>query len=314
MKIVLCGFYEEQKKELENSFKKVSFISDFREPLNKINPNALIGITRSSIQDLFLKDKIIKCKKLKWIHLPGAGVEEFMFQGIDKCNFIITNGKIIQGPEVSDHAIALLLMLTRRIHYYLDGLNHSEIPYPIELNQKKALIIGSGGIGHLAAEKLSAFGVEVSVITNDLIPLSNSIKKVYNPIDISKAIKDKDFVIMTAPLTRRSQKLINKELLNKFKKGSYFVNVSRGKTVCTDAICYGLEKKILKAVALDVTDPEPLPKNHRIYSFPNAIITPHIAGMSDLLKFRSWDLITNNINRFINEEKLLNIVDKKEGY
>ena len=179
MKIVLFGFYKEQEKKLRNTFKEVNFINNPEDSIDKIDPDAVIAITRASLHEPYSKDVLMQCKKLKWVHLPGAGVEEFMFEGIDNCNFILTNGKIIQGPEVSDHAIALLLMLTRRIHYYLSGVNLADIPRPIELNEKKALVIGSGGIGLLIAEKLAAFGVEVSVLNNDSIPLIHSIKKIY---------------------------------------------------------------------------------------------------------------------------------------
>ena len=92
------------------------------------------------------------------------------------------------------------------------------------------------------------------------------------------------------------------------------INVSRGEIVCTDALVKHLKKGKFSGIGLDVTDPEPLPKNHYLFTSDKVIITPHIAGMSDNLSKRSFELIINNIRRFEKGMKLLNNVDFKEGY
>ena len=111
-----------------------------------------------------------------------------------------------------------------------------------------------------------------------------------------------------------THKMINLSLIKKFKLNSYFINVSRGGCVDLDALVYGLEEKILAGVGIDVTDPEPLPKTHKLFSFNDVIITDHIAGLSEFNRSRSMELIKENIMRFTQGKTLINIVNKKSGY
>jgi len=98
------------------------------------------------------------------------------------------------------------------------------------------------------------------------------------------------------------------------KKGSYFIAVSRGKLYSTEALMKALDSKHLAGAGLDVTDPEPLPKDHPLWKFENVVITPHIAGGSDLVQQRRMDLLKENVRRFASGEPLLNVVDKQKGY
>ena len=109
-------------------------------------------------------------------------------------------------------------------------------------------------------------------------------------------------------------KLFNDKYFKKMKKDSIFINISRGKIVDTNSLIKKSIYSRLRGIGLDVTDPEPLPKNHYLSTSDKVIITPHIAGMSDNLSNRSFELIINNIRRFEKGMKLLNNVDFKEGY
>ena len=179
-KILLFGFNNKQIIFLKNKFKnKINFITQNKLKYNiTLQIDAIIGITRRGFLD-FLK-KILIQKKIKphWVHLPGAGVEEYtIFKNLD-INF--SNGKIIQGVQVSEHAIALLLSLTRNLVPILKkGTNVKFERRPIEIKGKKALIYGYGGIGRLLAEKLNSFGVEVSAVNRNYVPIDSNISKLY---------------------------------------------------------------------------------------------------------------------------------------
>ena len=105
--------------------------------------NALIGCPRNIFND----DLLEKGKDLLWIHNPGAGIEHFLSEKFINSDIIFTNGKKIQGPECADHAMALLLSLTRNIKLSIKGLENNLMPRPVELLGKKALVVGLGGIG-----------------------------------------------------------------------------------------------------------------------------------------------------------------------
>jgi phosphoglycerate dehydrogenase-like enzyme len=280
--------------------------------LSKISgAHALVGCPRP-----IFDDEIISASEgsLRWLHCPGAGVEHFLTDGLINSDIVFTNGKIIQGPECADHAIALLLSLTRNIVRTLKADQESHFPRPIELLNKKALIIGVGGIGMCIAERLSAFGVQVTGVDDDYVPMLSFIKNIEKFDDLPELVGDADIIFMSAPHTFKTNKIINKELVKRFKKGSYFINVSRGGNVDVEALNFAVEENILAGVGLDVTDPEPLPNDHKLRTQENVVITSHIAGLSEFNRERSGLLVRENILRFARGENLINVVNKIAGY
>jgi|LWDU01.1.fsa_nt_gi D-2-hydroxyacid dehydrogenase (NADP+) len=288
-------------------------VNDNRESiLSEINgANALIGCPRH-----IFDDEIIETAgdTLRWVHNPGAGVEHLLTDRLINSDIVFTNGKIIQGPECADHALGLLLSLTRNITRTLKTDHGSHFPRPIELLGKKAVIIGVGGIGMCIAERLNAFGVNVTGVDDDFVPMLSSLKNIETMDRLPEVVCDADIICMSAPHTFKTDKIINKELVKRFKKGSYFINVSRGATVDTEALIFALEDNILAGVGIDVTDPEPLPKDHKLNMYENVVITSHIAGLSEFNRDRSVSLIGKNIARFVRGENLINVVNKVSGY
>ena len=123
-----------------------------------------------------------------------------------------------------------------------------------------------------------------------------------------------DIIVCAMPNTFRTKNFFNKNFFVKIKKGSYFINISRGDLVNTNDLTNYIKNKTIIGAGLDVTAPEPLNKNHPLRKFDNVIITPHIAGQSDNNRDRSFELLCENIRRYLQGEKLLNIVSKNEEY
>jgi D-2-hydroxyacid dehydrogenase (NADP+) len=319
-KIAIFGDKKNYKKifpKFIRDNKKVSFI--FLDLALKKSPailddvDAVIFFPRKLISKNFLKN----AKKLKWIHVGGAGIEHFMNLGLENYDITLTNGKIIQGPEVADHAVALLLAITRNIAHYVENkkkIKSNFINRPIELRKKVCGILGTGGIGFLVAERLKSFGVEIYSFENELIQMSTSIDKYFSYNNLLSEIKHLDILICCAPLTNITHNLIDFKILDKMKNDSILINVSRGKVLKTkDLLRKNLYKKF-RGIGLDVTEPEPLPKNHILRNQPNIIITQHSAGLSEFNRQRALDLMLDNLSRYINGKKLLNIVDKVNQY
>ncbi len=309
------GFPQEWVDATVARFPEVVFIiSDDNEvsiKQNCRNVNAIINCPRQIFSSDILQ---LAGPSLEWMHCGGAGIEEFIIEEFINSNIVFTNGRIIQGPEVADHALALILALARNISRLLKNQPRRDMPRAIELRKKICLVFGLGGIGLLVAERAKAFGMYIIGIANDYPPMSSFVDEFYPPDAFLENLPKADVVVCAAPNTAQTNKLIGPEHFAAMKDDAIFVNVSRGFIVQTDALVQALQKGKFRGVGLDVTDPEPLPQDHPLWSFANVLITPHMAGPSDFNRQRSFELIQTNISRYLSGDKLFNIVDKTQGY
>ncbi|HTS26350.1 MAG TPA: D-2-hydroxyacid dehydrogenase [Bryobacteraceae bacterium] len=256
--------------------------------------------------------------KLKWIQSESAGVEAFTFlPGFAQSKIVLTNNKILQGPEIADHALGLLLGLTRGIAIAARGGSqdwNQKNFNPIELRGKTAVIVGVGGIGTQIALRLNASGMTVIGVDPKDMPYNTYLARTVAPDRLDSVLPEADVVFLSAPLTPKSRKMMGPHEFELMKPNSYFIAVSRGGIYDMDALVKALDSRKLAGAGLDVTDPEPLPKNHPLWKFPNVLITPHIAGRSDGENARYEALYIENLKRFAAGEPLLNVVDKEKGY
>jgi D-2-hydroxyacid dehydrogenase (NADP+) len=261
-------------------------------------------------------------KNLKWVQVMSAGVETVLHRSgsndLRDSGIVLTNNQIVQGPEIADHALAMLLTLSRGIHKFI-AHKQQELwqprPYEgIELNGRTALVVGVGGIGTQIAIRAHAFGMDVIGVDPEDIPMMPFIKKVVKPDQIDEVLPQADVVFVAAPHTEKSHKMLGERQFGSMKKGSYFIAVSRGGLYDLNSLVQALDSRRLAGAGVDVTDPEPLPKGHALWKFENAIVTPHIAGRSDKDRARMVGTIRENIQRFVAGKPLINVVDKQKGY
>ncbi|OGT54002.1 MAG: hypothetical protein A3F17_07385 [Gammaproteobacteria bacterium RIFCSPHIGHO2_12_FULL_41_15] len=293
---------------------KVTKISDDKEAIFQhiAQHHALIACPRH----LFTEELLERAgHSLKWVHNNAAGNEYFLFPRFVNSNIVLTNGRIIQGPECADHAIALLLTLTRGIHRVLRSKNVSKIvARPVELCGKRALVIGAGGIGLLIAERAKSFGMSVTMATPECLPMLSMIERVIRPEAINDLLPHVDVTFMAAPHTYHTHRMMSHSQFSAMKEGAYFINVSRGGTVDTEALTEAARSGKLGGVGIDVSDPEPLDEQHPLRHMENVVITPHMAGWSDKNRERSVAIIRENVQRFVAGMPLLNVVNKTLGY
>lgn len=300
---------------LKKSYKNHQFISlsekEFKISLEKFKDiDALINFSAKLFDEL----ETSKLRKLKWIHTGSAGVESFMTEEFKRSKVILTNGKILQGTEIADHAIGLVLTFSRNIHLHIKKLKIEEINRPIELYKKKCAIVGLGGIGLCTAERLKTFGMDIDGYNNELIPMVSFVDNLFPLRNFYQKANDYDVIINSLPLTSKTKKFFNEKTFKKMKKNSIFINVSRGKVIEMKSLENKNLIKKFRGIGLDVTDPEPLPKKSILNSSSNVILTNHSSGLSDKNRIRSKLLVEENIKRFIYKESLLNIVDKNKEY
>ena len=156
--------------------------------------------------------------------------------------------------------------------------------------------------------------MDIKVVKNNHSKCPKFIKKIFLSNELHLASKNIDVLFITMPLTNKSKKIINEKIIKKLNKGAIVINVSRGGCLCHKSLEKYIKNEHLRGAGLDVTDPEPLPKKHSLFKLKNVVITPHIAGISDNLSERIFELIEENIKRYSKRINLVNIVNVNKGY
>jgi phosphoglycerate dehydrogenase-like enzyme len=269
----------------------------------------------------FISAPLIRAgKELRWVQQPSAGVEQLMeIPELVEGEIILSNMKRVFGPPIADQAIGYLLAFTRGlaqfIHVQPSQEWRSRPPGVVldELMGKTLLIIGLGGIGSEIAHRAHAFGMRVLATDPKVWEKPLSVAELHRPDAFHRLLPQADVVASAVPLTKQSLRMIGEKEFEMMKPGVVLLNVSRGRVVDTEALVRALASKHVAAAGLDVTDPEPLPKGHPLWS-QNVVITPHTAGQSPGTDRRRHELFRENLGRFARGEMLLNVVDKKVGY
>jgi phosphoglycerate dehydrogenase-like enzyme len=324
---------EDERKELV--FLAGPMPPDLLSSLKTAAPNVRIisGLTRGTAMEhaaeahgadaRFVSPEFLaKATKLVWVQAMSAGVEHLTSNPAVASheNLVLTNMRAVHGPAIADHAMAMLLTLTRQLSHYLDVQKRGQWTdrdtpaRPVALAGKTMLVVGIGGIGTEIAQRAHGFGMTVIATRRSATPAPDYVKKVGTPADLLSMLPEADVVAICVPLTDETRGLFNAAAFKAMKPGSYLINIARGRVVETPALIEALKSGKLAGACLDVTDPEPLPTGHALWSMPNVVITPHMSADSDLTDTRRTTLLIENIRRFGAGEPLLNCVDVKTGY
>jgi phosphoglycerate dehydrogenase-like enzyme len=258
-------------------------------------------------------------KKLRWVQVQSAGIDQYLSPEMVNSPIVLTNCKITQGPEIADHAFGMLLAFTRELYRIIPRRTEEKWRrteyHPAELLGKTAVIVGVGGIGTNIAVRAKAFGMHVIGLDPREMPSNLVVDRWYPPDRLNDVLPEADVVFVAAPATPLTLKMFGARQFSLMKKTAYFIAVSRGRLYDMDALVQALETRQIAGAGVDVTDPvEPLPPGHPLWKFENVIITPHIAGRSDGEHARYMALFKENLRRFANGEPLIYAVDKQKGY
>ncbi len=259
---------------------------------------------------------------LKWVQAFSAGVDRALAVTalVERDDIVLTNMQGMHGPTIADHVFAMLLQLTRGLDVFAERQRagqwdrSSPEREPFALHGRRLLVVGLGGIGTEVARRGAGFGMEVWGIGRTARPAPEFVRRAGVSTDLDAWLGEADVVVLCVPLTDETRGLISRERLLAMKAGALLVNIARGAVVDTDALVEALSSGHLGGACLDVTDPEPLPAGHPLWSAPNVVLTPHVAGRSAMTGDRVRDLFRENLRRFARGEPLLNVVDKHAGY
>lgn len=234
-------------------------------------------------------------------------------------NVILTNASGAYGRAISEYMIGVLLVLYKKLYLYRDNQFLANWSYlgPVKtIYGSTALIVGAGNIGGEFAKRLSALGAYTIGIRRTDTSKPDYFDEVHLIDKLDELLPRADIVALSLPGTRRTNKVIDSKRLKLMKSDAVLINVGRGNVVDTEALCDALESGRLLAAALDVTEPEPLPKGHRLWRIKNAIITPHVSGRFSVQEILETivDISAANLEAFLKGDKLANVVDLEEGY
>lgn len=258
-----------------------------------------------------------RAPRLRWFHCSSAGVDPLLCPEFLTSDVVMTCAKGAPiGPLLAEHAFALILSLTRgiaanvRLNSWDAGSNGARSAY--ELGGKTLGIVGYGGVGTALAQR--ARGFDMNVIAVRRCPQANDGVAQWGMDRFGEMLARADIVVVTVPHTPETNGLFDANAFATMKKSALLINVGRGQTVRTDALVDALNSGAIGGAGLDVVDPEPLSDDHPLWSCPNAVITPHMAGNAPERAGRNQELVLENLRRYVAGQPLLSVVDKELGY
>ncbi|QJB70608.1 D-2-hydroxyacid dehydrogenase [Parasphingorhabdus halotolerans] len=279
-----------------------------------IAPHAEIGWF-----DMYDKDKmaeiIAAATNLKWLNSIYAGVEHFPLEQLKSQNTLLTNGAGLNSAPIAEFAIMMMLSAAKRMDLIVDSQRKNEWlehpPGTTEIADSKALIIGYGGIGQQISKQLSGFDVDITAVRRTASDDPNVIG-----LDAwRERLGEFDWVFVSAPATSDTQKMLGEKEFAAMKTSAWLINVARGSLVDQEALVDALNNKTIGGAALDVTDPEPLPKDHPLWDAPNCMITMHKSGNAQTRMFeRAAARFVENLKRYRAGKDMIAVADFDRGY
>ncbi|MEE9202783.1 MAG: D-2-hydroxyacid dehydrogenase [Dehalococcoidia bacterium] len=264
-----------------------------------------------------LPDMVARSPKLRWVQLVAHGIDHIRGD-IMNGGVTVTTGQGTFAPIIAEHVLLLMLMLVRQAPRFLAHQQEQRWKqlYPGELEGKTVGLVGLGSIGMPVARAARGLGMRVlgikkTALTGEALP---DVDEVVPPDSLPHLLQHSDFVVLCLPLTAETRGIIGQEELRTMKPTAYLINVARGGVVDEAALVQALREGWIAGAGLDVFEKEPLPAESPLWSMPNTIVSPHMAGLSERFVERATGLFCENLGRYIRGEPLLNLLDLKQGY
>jgi phosphoglycerate dehydrogenase-like enzyme len=249
---------------------------------------------------------------LRWVQLPWAGIEPYVEVVRAHAERTWTCGKGVYAEPVAEHALALTLAGLRHLGPYARATGWTR-PAGVNLLGARVVVLGGGGITASLLRLLGPFGARTTVVRRTPGPMPGA-DEVVGIDRLDEVLEGADLVVVALALTPDTTGILDRRRLELLAPHAWVVNVARGAHIVTDDLVAVLAAGRIGGAALDVTDPEPLPDGHPLWSEPRCIITPHTANTPEMAVPLLSARVRENVARWIAGEDLIGPVDPAAGY
>jgi phosphoglycerate dehydrogenase-like enzyme len=300
------------------------------EEIEEIAPNLELDVISSSncYSELLKESEIVfgwpktdlvkKAENLKWLHLPSAGVDRYANKEIyQNQDIVLTNSSGVYGKPIAEHVFSMIMAHNRNLIDYAYDKKEKKWQRRNEIKDffnSTVGILGLGDIGSTIAKRAKAWGAEVLALKRTMIELPDYVDQIYLNQDLDQLLKRSDYLILTLPGTPETEGIIGREEFKLMKNSAFIVNIGRGSLIDQEALIKALEGGWIAGAGLDVTDPEPLPQESKLWDLENVILTPHTSGFSPTNDQRRFELFKENLRLYTNNKNLINQVDFELKY
>ena len=251
-------------------------------------------------------------QRVDWVHLAGTGVDSFPAELFD--GRTVTCARGASAIPISEFVLAAMLAFEKHfpetwIHKPPEHWNFAPLGW---LNTRTLGLVGLGGIGQAVAERALPFGMEVRALRRRPEPSPLDGVEVVGSLD--ELLPVADHLVLAAPATARTRRLIDARALELVKPGVHLVNIARGALVDQDALRVALDDGRVAMATLDTVDPEPLPAGHWLYTHPKVRLSAHVSWASPAGMARTLEIFVDNLRRYAAGEPVMHVVDAEEGY
>ena len=259
-------------------------------------------------------------RHLVWYQSSFAGPDLYLVPGVLPEGCRITNATGAYGLAIAEWMLGMWLALGKDLCLYRDNQRMGlwqPIARPVKaIAGAKVVCVGLGDIGCNFALRANALGAHVIGVRRRGGACPAYCKEVIPQSRLDEVLPEADLVALSLPETPETYHLLDADRIAKIKPGAILINVGRGATVDTGALCAALQAGRIFGAALDVTDPEPLPPGHPLWALPNVLITPHISGRFSLPATldRIVDIFAHNLSLFAAGKPLDNLIDRTTHY
>lgn len=264
-----------------------------------------------------------KADALRWLHTPLAGVDRVLNPELTRSAIRVTSSRGVNSVAVAEHTLGLILAMSRGIadsvraqdgkHWAQQDLYGRKPPLD-ELHGKLLGILGLGDIGRELAVRARALGLQVWGLVRTARPAPDCVDRLLAAGKEDALLRASDVLVLALPLTKATRGLMGERQLRRMKHTALLVNIGRGELVQESALIRALREGWIAGAGLDVFAREPLLPQSPLWSLPQVVMTPHVAGTHPQYMARSADLFLQNLKRYVAGEPLVNEVDKQAGY
>jgi phosphoglycerate dehydrogenase-like enzyme len=257
------------------------------------------------VSGLWQNGLLDRATKLRFIQAIGAGTDQFPREELAKRGIRLASAHGVNYRAVSEHAMALILALSRRLPEARDnqgkrvwrGMIGDPSEREDELGGKTLLVVGLGQIGGRLAQLAKAFDMRVVGLRRDPTAGRGAADAVHATGELKSLLAEADFVVLTCPLTKETEKLLDAEALGRMKHSAYLVNVARGRVVDEAALVEALAARHIAGAGIDVTVEEPLAPNSPLWGMEHVLLTPHTAGETRHYEDNVIEILRDNLGR-----------------